>query len=128
MRRCRWILAAFAIVLFRLNAVAADTPVTYVRTLAGDEWAPSFLGYHAAALVISANGRSCTLSVEQIDWEASAQRNGGPIDLLRLPEVEGAPAACETPSTPPPFLDLDSVRPDVVGAIHSHTNGSLVPS
>ncbi len=120
------LVAAFAIVLFRVTVVAADTAPTYVRGLNGDEWEASLLGYHAASLVItSTDGRLCTLLLAQIDWEATARRNGGPIDLLRLPEVDRSPAACEKPAPSPAASDLAPVQPPVAGVTDPGANGSV---
>jgi len=119
--------AAFAFVLSHLTVVAADTALTYVRALNGDEWEASLLGYRAAALVITtANGRLCTLPVEQIDWEATARRNGRPIDLLRLREVRGAPAACERPAaSSAATADLVPIQPLAAGLTDPDAKASV---
>ena len=101
MRHRRWLLVALTVACLRLDA-AADTAATYVQTLDGEEWAASALGYHAGSLVvITAQGWSCTLPVETIDWESTARRNGGPIDLLRLPDVEAPSTLCENTAVAP---------------------------
>lgn len=101
----RWMWAALTIALSGSGAFAVETALTYVRTLDRDEWAASALGYHTAALVITnANGGVCALPVDQIDWEGTVRRNGAPIDLLRLPDVEGPSTSCERPSRSDPSL------------------------
>lgn len=107
----RWILVAFALAFLRLDA-AADTAVIYVQTVDGEEWAARTLGWHAGSLVVTtAQGWSCTLPVEQIDWEYTARRNGGAIDLLRLPDREAPSSVCENAALARPALDGEPTHP-----------------
>ncbi len=111
------------VALCHVGAVSAQNHITYIRTVDGDEWAASGLGYHAAALVITTAGdQSCALSAERVDWEATARRNGAVVDLLRIPEVHAPAMSCGTPSDPPPRGDSLSTESAIRES--SHTNGS----
>lgn len=92
--------------------------MTHVDTLDGEQWVASRLGYHAGALVITtAGGWSCRLPVDKVDWESTARRNGGAIDLLRLPDVEAPSSLCESAAVD---------RPTFPGA-PSHVVAALYP-
>ena len=67
------------------SASSADVAPVVVSTISGGEWPARVVAYRDNSLLITApDGWQCQVSFEQIDWEATARRNGGALDLLGI--------------------------------------------